>query len=344
MEVLQITADQPGAGKTSLAGALMLHLTAAGRQGGYCKPFSTHPDQDPDVAFVTQYLLNASSQSNIPNPHPLPPPTTTGSSLVSPTAEEMQRTVTDLRDQCDLVLLEGPDLGQQAGQSSSLPFELSSLVDSRVLLLLRYGKGLSVADVQRAIDPLGDRLAGVLLNGVTRYRKMEVDQLVGGALAALGIPYWGSLGEDRGMSAVTVQQIADHLGGRWGQEPENTTACVERFLIGGNIMDSGPTYFGRFTNQAVIIRADRPDIQMASLTPETRCLVLTAGEEPSEYVKAEAMQRGVPLILVEWNTLDTAEALAGILDQTTALTRRKVHRYLHLLQQSLPLDVLLAPV
>ena len=38
-------------------------------------------------------------------------------------------------------------------------------------------------------------------------------------------------------------------------------------------MDSGPSYFGRYQNQAVITRAERPDIQMASLMCDTKCLV-----------------------------------------------------------------------
>jgi BioD-like phosphotransacetylase family protein len=340
--VLQITSDQPGAGKTSLAGALLLHLAESGKRAGYYKPFSNHPGEDPDGALVTQSLLDASSPSQVPEPFPLLPFNGAGPSLVNPAADEVQRTVKGLQDQCDLVLLEGPDLVTPTGQASPLPLELSSLIDSRVLLLIRYAKDLRAADVQRAAQPFGDRLAGVLINGVTLYRNREVNQSTEALLAPEGIPFWGTLREDRSMFGVTVQQIADYLGGRWAQEPENTEASVERFLIGGNIMDLGPTYFGRYPNQAVIVRAGRPDIQMAGLMPETRCLVLTGSEELTEYVKAEALQRGVPLILVESNTLETAEALGGILDHTSALTRRKIDRFLQFLKCSLDLNALLA--
>ena len=344
MAVLQITADQPGAGKTSLAGALLLHLAESGKRTGYYKPFSSNPGEDPDVALLTQSLLDAATPSQVPAPLPLPRNTGAGPSLVNPAADEVHRAVTVLQDQCDLVLLEGPDLGAPSGQASPLPLELSSLIDSKVLLLIRYSKELRAADILRAAQLFGDRLAGVLINGVTLYRKREVHQSAQAALEPPGIPFWGTLGEDRGMYAVTVQQIADYLGGRWAQDPENTEAPVERFLIGGNIMDLGPTYFGRYPDQAVIVRAGRPDIQMASLLPETRCLVLTGNEELTEYVTAEALNRGVPLILVESNTLETAEALGGILDHTSAITRRKVDRFLPLLRCSLDLDTLLAPL
>ncbi len=340
MPVLQIAADRPGAGKTCLAGALLLHLAAAGKQAGYYKPFSDHPGEDPDVVFITQTLPNAASPWQVPAP--VPPFTGAGPSLVSPAAEEVQHAVSTLQSGCDLLLLEGPDLETSTGQSSPLPLELSSLTDSKVLLLVRYAKDLRMADVERAAQSFGDRLAGVLINGVSRYRLREVNQSMEAALPPHGIAFWGALREDRSMIAVTVQQIADHLGGSWAQEPENIEAPVERFLIGGNIMDLGPTYFGRYANQAVIVRAGRPDIQMASLLPETRCLVLTGNEALTEYVKAEALQRGVPLISVESGTLETAQALGGILDQTPALTRRKIESFLQLLRCNLDLDALLA--
>ena len=342
MPVLQIAADQPGAGKTSLAGALLLHLAESGKRTGYYKPFSVNPGEDPDVAFVTHSVLAVDPPSQAPGP--VPPLTSPGPSLVNSTADQVQQAVSTIQGQCDLVLLEGPDLATPTGQSSSLALELSSLIDSKVLLLIRYAKDFRAAEVLTAAQSLGDRLAGVLINGVTQYRLREVNQATEAALMPQGIPFWGTLGEDRSMLAVSVQQVSDYLGGCWAQEPENTEASVERFLIGGNIMDLGPTYFGRYSDQAVIVRAGRPDIQMASLLPETRCLILTGSEDLTEYVKAEALQRGVPLILVESNTMETAEALGGILDHTSALTRRKVDRFLQLLRCSLDLDTLLAPL
>ena len=340
MAVLQIVADQPGAGKTSLAGALLLHSVESGKKVAYYKPFSINPSEDLDVALVTQLVLDAGSSPQVPTPRSYPPFIEAGQSLVSPTAGEVQQAVTSLQDQSDLVLLEGPDLATPDKHPSPLPLELSSLIGSKVLLLFRHTQELNAAHVQQASQPFADRLAGILINGVTLYRNGEINQSTAAALGPQGIPFLGTLGEDRGMLAVTVKQIADYLGGHWAQEPDNIEACVERFLIGGNIMDLGPTYFGRYANQAVIVRAGRPDIQMASLMPETCCLILTGNEELTEYVKAEAQQRCVPLILVESNTLDTAEALGGLLDRTSTLSRRKIDRFLQLLRSNVNLDSL----
>ena len=144
------------------------------------------------------------------------------------------------------------------------------------------------------------------------------------------------------MLSVTVRQIAGHLQGRWVQEPENVDAPVDHFLIGGNIMDSGPNYFGRYSAQAVITRAERPDIQLASLECHTRCLVLTGGGEPTEYIRVEAGKRGVPLISVPTDTMTTAEALNGILGLSLPHTSAKAERFAHLMEQHLDLPAVLA--
>ena len=79
---------------------------------------------------------------------------------------------------------------------------------------------------------------------------------------------------------------------------------------------------------------------MASLTCDPCCLVLTGGEDPSEYVKAEALQKGVPLILVDTNTIETADSLGGLLDLATSRSQQKIQRFLHLLEEHADMDTL----
>ena len=138
--------------------------------------------------------------------------------------------------------------------------------------------------------------------------------------------------ESRVMLAPTVAQIADHLEAVWTLEPVNADAPVERFLIGGNIMDNGPTYYGRYANQAVITRAQRPDIQLASMLPQTRCLVLTGPGEPTEYVKAEARERDIPLLQVFTSTIETTDALDRLIDASTPHSVAKARHYAALLE------------
>ena len=139
--------------------------------------------------------------------------------------------------------------------------------------------------------------------------------------------------ESRLMLAPTVAQIGDSLNAAWPLEPVNADALVEHYLIGGNLLDNGPTYYGRYPNQAVIARAQRPDIQLAGMLPQTRCLVLTGPGEPAEYVKAEARERDIPLLQVAASTIAAADALERLMSAANCRHIGKVRHYAALLER-----------
>ena len=338
--VLQIMGDRPGAGKTSLIGALLLHLASQGKRAAYYKPLSASAGDDADVAFFSSLLPETAPSVPLPQQLPASPGCGAQLALEGRVLSDIQAALTDLLGQADVVLVEGPDLADSEGIPIPHALELASALSAKIVLIFGYTKGLNTSAIVQGCHPFGDRLAGVLINDVTSYRGRHVGGELLPQLRTQGVPVLGAVKEDRAMLGVTVQELADFLGGQWVQDPENVDARVERFLIGGNIMDAGPTYFGRFSNQAVITRGARPDIQMACLTSDPCCIVLTCGEEPVEYIRAEALQRGVPLILVETKTLETAESLGGLLHLATAHNRQKIERFLQLLRNSVDVETL----
>ena len=334
MAVLQIISNRPGVGKTCLAGALSRSMAAVSQRVAYYKPLSPTPEADPDAAFMSQVLAGEES-SSIPVPMPLTQPVDLAqppTDLSDAQRQEVADNLARLDAEFDAVLVEWAAPVSLPGQPS--------------LLLFGYTVGADVATeaaaVSGAAQALGDDLSGVIINGVPRHRRHEVEQGIAAALRERGLPVLGAIPEDREMLALTVQQVADYLGGRWVQEPVDDatwqTTWIDRFLIGGNIMDSGPNYFGRYPNQAVITRAARPDIQMASLMCDTKCLVLTGGEEPTEYIRVEAQKRGALLLLVAGNTLDTVESLGGLLEQANPYSEHKLARFAALMEQHLAID------
>jgi BioD-like phosphotransacetylase family protein len=308
--VLQIVGNQSGAGKTSLAAALLVAANAAGKKAAYYKPFSDAPGLDADTAFIG-LLLQYIGGPSVPDPR---------KPADSHDFTDTQTTITNLQSEADLVIIEGPD--------AATPLDIGGTV----LLVHKYSQQASISD---SVSQAGPLLAGIVVNATPIHRRDEVARdLAGQALPVAVIP------ESRSMLTVTVEQLANHLGGQWVLDPVNADAPVERFMIGGNIMDEGPTYFDRYPNQAVITRVERPDIQMASMCDKTCCLVLTGPGEPTEYIKSEALKREVPLIQVRTNTMDTAESLAGLLDRADARTITKANHFAGLLEQYLGSDAI----
>jgi BioD-like phosphotransacetylase family protein len=340
--VLLVSAHRSGVGKTSLIAALLTQMAAEDQRVAYYKPFSASPDNDADVSFISETILASTGGPPVPAPLSLPQ-SGAGSPLITESqARSVRQSLSEIQGAADIVLIEAPDTLSPTGDAWSLPSDLANLMDCPALLMFTYSNGLDSQTVINAAEPYSNRLAGVVINSVTSYRKRDVENGLLAQVRSAGKTVFGAIPEDRIMLSVTVQQIADLLGGRWVQDPVNTDVCVDRFLLGGNIMDSGHTYYGRYPNQAVIVRAERPDIQMASLMEDTKCLVLTGGSDPSAYVMAEAMERDVPLISVTGNTMATAESLAGLLDEATTYSRSKVDRFSELMRQNLDMAALSA--
>ena len=321
MSTLLITGNRSGAGKTSLAAALLLLSTKAGRRAAYWKPFSSSPSADPDVEFASGVLADHLGIPPVPAPSlgPMPP-------LRSAALTKLRKRASELQADCDVTIVEAGNL--------TLAGQLASALDAKVLLAHPYVAGDLSAIVAEAASGFGSALAGVVLNSVPLYRQTGLPEELCGQPSLVVLP------ESRAMLAATVGQIAAHLGGEWVVDPVNTEATVERYLIGGNVMDSGPDYFGRYSNQAVLARVQRPDIQMACLDDNLRCLILTGSGEPNEYIKAEARERDIPLVRVRTSTLDTAEALGGLLSLANAHSLPKVQHFAGLLTSHASADTL----
>jgi BioD-like phosphotransacetylase family protein len=345
--IVQVVANEPGAGKTCLIAAMLRRHAQAGRSAGYYKPFSATPDADVDRAFMSQLLSEAGAADTAaaPIPEAFPLPGTGEFSTDGETAQAIRAALTGMEADYGAALVEGPNLTGADGAASPLAANLWAVIKpAAAVLVVRWQPGLNPSAIKSLINGREEGVVGVVFNHCPVYRGRELAETVIAPLRESGIAVWGAIPEDRAMLSVTVQQVADHLRGSWVQEPANVDAPVDHFLIGGNIMDSGPNYFGRYANQGVITRAERPDIQLASLMRNTRCLVLTGGGEPSEYIRVEAAKRDVPLISVAGDTLSTAEALNGILDAAKANTPGKAERFAQLMELHLDLRAMTAAV
>ena len=296
MPTILIAGDHAGVGKTSLAAGLLVLLAGDGRSSAYYKPFSADADVRLEPFGQLAVILGPAPVTALPD---------------ASNMGDVSAAVRALRDQADTTIIELAD-----GLDSA---DFAQTLDARVLMVLKYPAD-TFGDFSVTADALGERLAAAVVNHVPPYR---ADEAAAQAASARFTAPVVSLPESRFMLGPTVAEIAAHLGGEWVLDPVNSDALVEHYLIGGNIMDSGPNYFGRYANQAVIARAQRPDILLAAMSPETRCLVLTGPGETNEYIKAEARERDIPLIRVAASTVEAAESLAELSDSTCSIAKAR---------------------
>ena len=317
MSLLIIASDRPGAGKTATALALARISTENGGTISAFKPFS-HGDQDPDQAVF----------SELANPAPDGWPIQIGDS--GPTRDDIASAAHPLSiaaagDNLAIVeILSEIDAGGLA--------ELADAWDASVLLVAAYRRDLRASDLEEWQYALGDRLAGVLVNGLTRYLGTEANERLLPSLSDAGIPLVGLVPEDRLMLSVTVDEIRSGLNGRYVVEEGDVNAPVEWFQVGAMSLDPGELRFGLYENNAVVVRGDRPDIQMSALNSSISCLVLTGGLEPIEYITYEAGEEEIPVMVVETDTDSTMLALNDITTGARMNNSLKVRRFAELLR------------
>ena len=329
MSVLYVASNHPRAGKTAVAVTLARKLSQDGKTVALFKPFSPATEggqPDPDAQALRQ-ASGAQGDASGDWPAAISPSETLQGSVLDRALETSRQ----VGGGADVTVVEGlSGLHDTAGANS---LALAEGLDARVVVVLGYSSGAVADEARTARNLFGNRLAGVIINGVTRYKVREVRDVQAPALEADGIRVLATIPEDRRLLGMSVEQLAEHLGGRFLSWEEKKDNFVEHFLIGGLVLDWGVLYFERFENKAVIVRGDKPDIQMAALTTPTSCIVLTAGQPPIQYVQYEAGQEEVPLIQVDTDTLETAEALESLQDKALFDHPVKQGQFMELMSQ-----------
>ncbi len=235
----------------------------------------------------------------------------------------------------DLLFVEG-DSGLSHDDTARIADEL----DAVILAVIAFRRDLSPDDLDVWRDRQGDRLAGFVINGLTRYLGAEFE---GGFLSearSRSLPVLGVVPEDRRLLGVTVAQLAEYLGASFVVDGDGADGLVEHFVVGSMGMDPSNVHFGLSKNEAVIVRADRPDVQMGALGSSPACLVLTKGAAPIEYVKNEAELEGIPIMAVAADTLATMAAVDGLIDRARFDHPLKTERYRELLERHVDLGTL----
>ncbi len=339
MTPLLVTSLHKGAGRTAVCAGLARLLSRRQRSVFLCKPLrltdGTEQQSDPDAAFFARL-------TGVPQPESWPLPISAAEKRQGLSPSIRQGIAASLSQAAEAreVIIEGPPATAADVQPLPLAADLAEALDARVLAIIRYAPGIRAEDVLPALETFGDRLVGAVVNGVTRYQSHTAASSLAPALEAGGIRVIGLLPETRCMLGITVGQLVGHLKGEFVMGMEKWDQLVDHVMIGGLVMNPGIDYFSRYERKAVIVRGDRPDIQMAALGTPTECLVLTGGHRPVQYIEHEAREEEIPLVTVEEDTLTTARSMETLFDGATVHHPDKADCFADLLESTVAPEAL----
>ena len=329
MSILYVVSNQEGAGKTAVCAALARMLSLRDKSPTTLKPLAAGADAASDTDPGIYEKLLGQRQ---PEGWPLD---LAGSELQSGSVEQIAQVVARESEGTDVTLVEA-----SSGLSAEDSRRLAEAMNAQVLLVLRHKRDQNVEGLKRWRDAFGDRLVGSIVNGMSRYAGTETRDSSLPAMESEGLRPLGVVPEDRRLLSVSVGHLAQHLGGRFIVGPDRADALVEHYMVGGLGMDPGELTFELRDNKAVIVRGDRPDVQMSALLTPTTCMVLTNGSEPIEYVKYEAEQEEVAVMVVETDTLTTMDALGPVMAGARFDHPLKLARFAELLEEHVNLEPL----
>ena len=313
MKAIYLFSDEAGAGKTALAVTLASLIRREGKSAVAVNPFVGNGGQD--YAGLLGQSVDAGDPPSL-------------SESVDGVAEWCRQAGSG----SDVLIVEG-----SSEVDASTAGQLVEALDAVALGVTRHFHGKDASGLREWTASFGERLIGVVVNGRTQYQGTEVETEFIPALDGLGIRTLGVVPEDRRLVSATIEQIAEHLNGRYLQGEEYGNRIIENFLVGGMGLDRGTLYFGIREDKAVIVRGDRPDVQMAALHTPTACLILTNGTEPVEYIVHEAELEEAPIVIVDTSTLDTMAALNTLQEGAAFDHPDKVERFGALLREHVDL-------
>jgi len=347
-----VTSLEESTGKTAITLALARLASDRGETVGYMKPKGTRLESNVGKTLDSDPLLAREVldlEDDVGDMEPV---------VYSPTfvreairgredpgaiADRVREAYDALAADRDHVFVEGGGSLTTGGIVELTDPAVADLLDARVVLVAGYDGPYDLDDVLAAADRLGDRLEGVVFNGVEDANFDELDGDAAPFLERRSVPVAGIVPQKRALAGVTVAELAEELGAELVTDA-GTDRLVERFAVGAMSPDTALKHLRRSKDVALITGGDRSDVQTAALeAASVRCLVLTGGGRPSRAVLGKAEERGVPVMLVSTDTLSTVERAEGVVRGGRTRNRETVDEMQGLLSEHADVEALLGP-
>jgi hypothetical protein len=118
--------------------------------------------------------------------------------------------------------------------------------------------------------------------------------------------------EDRQLAAPSLEAVAAALEAEVENAAENASRSLGRLIIASIAADPGQAYFDRTRADSVIVRSDKPDLQLAAINAGARCLIVTGDWPVLSYVRDRVAEDETPFLRTELDTKSAVEAVEAL--------------------------------
>lgn len=153
--------------------------------------------------------------------------------------------------------------------------------------------------------PQSPSLAGVIVNRA-RARNTAA---IRAAYEAAGVKLLAVVPEDALLASPSIGVVAEAIAEDSQYVEENRDHPLDRPVVASIAADPGQTYFVRTDATTVIVRSDKPDLQLAAINAGASCLIVTGEMPVLSYVLQRVADDEIPLIRTKLNTKETIGAI-----------------------------------
>jgi hypothetical protein len=236
----------------------------------------------------------------------------------------------------DIVVMEGSANFREGRIVKLSPPQAADLLDAKVVTVIGFKDALQIVDdALTAQARLDKHLVGVIINNVPATQIDYVNGKIKLYLQKLGVNLLAVLPHEKTLHSITVKEIAEALEADLICASQCGDELVENLLVGAMNVEAALNYFRRAVNKAVIVGGDRPDMQLAAMETSTKALILTGNIRPNPMIEARAEERGIAIILSQFDTLTTVERIEKFFGKARIHQVEKVQRFEELLAQHL---------
>jgi len=315
MKTIVVGSTHKSAGKTSLIVGL---AKAAGKPAGYMKPlgdrllYRKKRLWDYDAALITNVFGLEG------NPEDMTIGFEHSKLRYMYDAEGMKGKLSEMLTAAgegkELVFVEA---GESLSCGASINLDSMALAEQlggRLVLVVSGSESAVVDDlafVKRYVDLNGIDFAGVIINKVRNledYKTTHVDDVLALGVNVLGVvPFEGEL------TKLTVGHLAERLLAKVVAGENGLSQKVNAIMVGAmstNVALQNPLF--KKDGKLVITGGDRSDLVLAAIESNTSGVILTNNVLPAANIISKASERNIPLLLVPFDTYQTASQIESI--------------------------------
>lgn len=248
----------------------------------------------------------------------------------------VKETYAKLSEGRDVLILEGAASMREGYIIGLNAMSIAEALNVPTLGVVRFRSVLMLVDDALALKArMGDHLLGIVINSVPEDQLEAVRGKVSAFLERNGVRVYGVLPSDPRLMSISVAELINVLEAKKLTPQVGDEGLIETLSVGAMNVEAATQQFRRLQRKAVITGGDRADIQAAALETSTTALVLTGNLQPSSTILKHAEERGVAVLLVPHNTLETIERIEKVFGKTCLAHPEKLARFRELLHVNL---------